>query len=130
MRNELAFKLGKMGRENKNNRKIIDWKKVFKTIKENNIKNAEVGLKFDFDETKGLLMVDGTLMYPLIDNSAYGIYLGSVWATPILYDLDNDISYDCYYEVDYDSNERFTSDYLEVDGVKDLIKDFKLKEWD
>ena len=50
MDNFNAVMLGMSGRANKNDSKYIDWIKVFETIKENSIENAEVGLADDFDE--------------------------------------------------------------------------------
>lgn len=127
MDNFSTMMLAQNARRNKNNRKIIEWSKVFKTIIDNNIKNAEVGLSEDFNETKALILVNETLLYPPKDTSQYCTYLDSVWATPVLYDIDNGLTYDCYKEVPYDSDEKFTIYYLKNEKIKEIIEKSKLK---
>lgn len=121
-----ALLLGMQGRMLKSDRKIIDWSHVFHYITEYDIQNAEVGLEEDFNQTKGLLMKDGCLVYPLLEHSVYGIFLESTWATPILYDIDNSKAYPCYTQVPYESEKHFIEDYLELDEIKEISKNFEI----
>lgn len=82
----LAFALGQANKGKE--RKVFDWDKAARLIKESGTKNAQAGLKEDYEWTGGVIYSDGRPV------SKDYTYLASVWATPTLYLDENEV--DCY----------------------------------
>jgi hypothetical protein len=72
---------------------MFDWDKAVKLIKEHNIQTARAGLAGDWDNTSGLILMDG---YPIVGSY---VYLQSYWATPIIMDMATGKEYPCYRKV-------------------------------
>lgn len=69
-------------------RKVFDWDKAAKLIKERKPETAEAGLQGDWTYTGGVIYRDGK---PVLDTCCY---LASTWATPML-ELDGE-EIECY----------------------------------
>jgi len=69
--------------------KVFDWGKAVSIIKEKEIENANAGLQEDWFHTNACILKDSKINKGIQ-------YLGSQWATPVLYDKDNDIYYPCW----------------------------------
>lgn len=76
----------------------FDWGKAIMLIFAYDIKNAEFGLKEDWEDSKALGLVNQKPTDPL-KQSKFGYCLTSNWATPTIHDIDNDKCYDCYKEL-------------------------------
>lgn len=83
-----AFIMGDMNRWKE--RKVFDWNKAARLIRENDIVNAYAGLAEDWNDTSGQILEHG-----LVIRSDY-TYLASTWATPVIYDSDKQKEYPCY----------------------------------
>lgn len=79
--------------------KVFDFKYAVKLCRRHNIINAYAGLAEDWLYTKAPILQDGEIC-EIYDNFPYDFCIVSIWATPCLYDVDNDIAYECYYEND------------------------------
>lgn len=69
-------------------KKVFDWDKAAKLIKEHNALNASAGLQEDWEWHSDAIYIDGK---PKFNCS---IHLSSTWATPAL--CINGIFFDCY----------------------------------
>ena len=123
MDNITAFAMGQANRGRE--RKVFDWDKAVKIIKERELKNCGAGLESDFEYTAGMILADGK---PVTEGYTY---LASNWATPqlIIYDeLDKGLFeyeevVDCWLwesETDYDENTKFPKHLIEDHFVKSL----------
>ncbi|MEM9264493.1 MAG: hypothetical protein AAGA46_03120 [Cyanobacteria bacterium P01_F01_bin.13] len=81
-----AFAMGSASRGNP--KKVFDWDKAARLIKESGAQYASAGLSKDWDWTADTIWAEGKIP----DDSSP--YLASTWATPQLY-LDGDFV-DCY----------------------------------
>lgn len=81
-----AFMMGEMNRGKE--MMVFDWDKAARIIAERKPKQAEAGLRGDWEWTGGTIYEDGK---PVFDDYTY---LASTWATPEL-DIDGEII-DCY----------------------------------
>lgn len=70
--------------------KTFDWKQCEKIIEKNKIKNAKHGIEEDWDTTSDVFLKDGEYVESVA-------WLESTWGTPIIYDLDTDEEYECWY---------------------------------
>ena len=77
--------------------KVLDWEQMVDLCIEYDILNAFVGLAEDWIATCAMAIEYG-VPYDYGINIPYGYCLASRWATPCLYDDDNTIAYECYYE--------------------------------
>lgn len=74
-------------------KKIFDWIKAARIIKERNIKEAEAALYEDIHYTGGTILVDG---FPYTKGYTF---LASDWATPaLIYHINNEeiVAIECY----------------------------------
>jgi hypothetical protein len=83
-----AFMMGRAssGKE----RKVFDWAKAARMIRDANATEASAGLQGDWEFTGGQIFRDGK---PLPASDTY-VYLASTWATPEI-EIDN-VFTDCY----------------------------------
>ena len=94
-------------RKKKDFSKTLDWDKCIDIIVENDLKTVQVGLEEDFEDTCGYILID--------DEPVEGEfhYLESLWATPVLLDMDNEEIYPCWSftnESEYNANSDWTDD--------------------
>lgn len=83
-----AFAMGMANMDNP--KKVFDWEKAARLIKETGSKMAQAGLSEDWMWTGATILEDGS---PVQDK--HGPYLASTWATPILI-MDDGDEIPCY----------------------------------
>lgn len=79
----------------------FDWAKAIMLIHAYKIKNAEFGLREDWEDSKAIGLYDGKPIPPTKE-SKFGYCLTSNWATPVLYDINNNECYECYKQLSDD----------------------------
>ena len=102
-----AFMMGVMNRGKE--LMVFDWDKAARIIAERKPKQAEAGLRGDWEWTSGTIYEDGE---PVHDDYTY---LASTWATPEL-DIDGEII-DCYVmqsETEWDSDTKWPESALAI----------------
>lgn len=70
---------------------VFDWDRAIQLIKNHNIKTAMIGLKEDWSCNHGFFYKDDDFCF-----NSWSIALDSIWATPILLDVENDKEYECF----------------------------------
>lgn len=81
----------------------FDWAKAIMLIFAYDIRNAEFGLKEDWEDSKAIGLYDQKPIPPTKE-SKFGYCLTSNWATPVLYDINNEKYYECYKELPIDKS--------------------------
>ena len=113
MNTMMAFAMGELNRHNE--KKVFDWNKAAKLIKENYLDEVVLaGLSGDMEYTSGIIFEDG---HPVYD---YYTYLSSTWATPVLAVRDKEIP--CYvmeHETEWDDSTKWPQSALDILGVKE-----------
>lgn len=103
----------------------FDWGKAIMLIFAYNIQNAEFGLKGDWEASKAIGLHNQKPIPPTKE-SKFGYCLTSNWATPVLYDIDNDECYECYKEIDHAISEGLwwpEDAQLSFNFVKEIMED-------
>lgn len=77
----------------------FDWAKAIMLIFAYDIQNAEFGLREDWEESKAIGLHNQKPIPPT-KQSKFGYCLTSNWATPVLYDIDNNQYHECYKKID------------------------------
>lgn len=77
---------------------MFDWAKAIMLIFAHDVKNAEFGLKEDWEDSKAIGLLNRKPIPPTKE-SKFGYCLVSNWATPVLYDINNEKCYECWKEV-------------------------------
>lgn len=119
MNTMMAFAMGELNRHNE--KKVFDWNKAAKLIKENYLDEVVfAGLSGDMEYTSGCIFRDG---HPIHDDYTY---LSSTWATPVLAVGNNiDGNYEeiqCYvmeHETEWDDSTKWPQSALDILGVKE-----------
>lgn len=75
--------------------RTFDWAKAIMLIHAYKIRNAEFGLREDWEDSKAIGLYDGKPIPPTKE-SKFGYCLTSNWATPVLYDINNEQCYECH----------------------------------
>lgn len=110
----LAFAMGEANRGKE--KKVFDWDKAAKLIKNSKCDYAAAGLAEDWEYTGDTIYKDGK---PYIDKYST-IYLASTWATPVLI-IDGDET-DCYimeHETKWNADTKWPKSALDILNGKD-----------
>lgn len=103
----------------------FNWGKAIMLIFAYNIQNAEFGLREDWEASKAIGLHNQKPIPPTKE-SKFGYCLTSNWATPVLYDIDNDKCYECYKEIDHEISKGLwwpEDARLSFDFVKEIMED-------
>jgi len=129
---DLLKKIDKAKRAYKKNKPFLtfDWARAIMLIHAHDIQNAAFGLKGDWSETSAIGLKDGQPTEPL-EESKFGYAITSNWATPVLYDIDQNQCYECYrvannYESQRDVDPWWPEEaQLSFDFIKEILDDMK-----
>ena len=109
----------------------FDWAKAIMLIFAYGIRNAEFGLREDWEDSKAIGLHDQKPIPPT-KQSKFGYCLTSNWATPVLYDINNEQCYECYKEVPIDQSLQIGGGLwwpedarLSFDFVKEIMEDLQ-----
>jgi hypothetical protein len=72
---------------------VFDWEKATQYVQERGWKNVKAGLSQDWRRTSGQIYENGVL------NPNHGAYLRSLWATPVLKNMDTGEVVECWKHV-------------------------------
>jgi len=108
-----AFARGQASRGNE--RRVFDWDKAAKLLKESGVEEASAGLSQDWGYTGGRILSDGKP-----DTESY-TYLASTWATPEL-DIDGDVI-DCFI-MENEAKKRWKGDLAHLKWPESAVKIF------